>query len=166
MDFIIMNASIETVAAGKQNAGDKYVLMTVMLDDMFATKSHKECVFCPQVMIPRWEKAISENALPTFRGTYETIEGLPAYVAENSKFPRTDMTVLVELMPDGKPKYSGRQKAQEILRNVPGIRLVNAEPDTNLGIPPAPAIPAMTPEVIAALKATGVVNNPITGLPF
>ena len=166
MNFEIMECSIETIVSvpgqpAKKNAGDKYVKLKVMEESMFATKAHVECIFVDQCRIPRRQAAIDANNLPTYSARYETIENLPPYRAENSKYDLTSMTVLVELHADGSPKYSGLRKAMDILMSMPGITMVGQGSS-------APVAAAAPEEPSAELKAQRIAEgkNPLTGIPF
>ena len=151
MKFKILAAKLETIGVGKQNAGNKYVLMEVIEDSMFAEQSHNRTVFIPQSLVPAWEQAIATNNFPGFDAKYVIVNDLPQFRVKRSdgtvlETIHTSMKILVRTDEAGQAIEDANSIAKGIVETLMVKVTTSSAP---VAAEQAPAAPGVVPPAIA-----------------
>ena len=187
MKFRVFSATVKSVpltdANGvvKRNPGAKYLEMVVAENCLRPKAVHTVCSFVDSkyeaIYVPMWEEACKTPHAIDFNATYEIVDNLRPYIAEDGKVIKTSMKILVELDGEGKPCYDARDRANEIIDSLmtvvdeatvasPRPIVTTTTPITGsveppivvepAPFPPITPQPALTPEQIASLTAAGL----------
>jgi hypothetical protein len=187
MKFRVFSAAVKSVpltdanGVAKRNPGAKYLEMVVAENCLRPKAVHTVCSFVDSkyeaIYVPMWEEACRTPHTIDFDATYEIVNDLRPYIAEDGKVVKTSMKILVELDGEGKPCFDARDRANEIIDSLmtvvdeataasPRPVVTTTIPITGTVIPPVVVEPAsfppasapatLTPEQIASLTAAGL----------
>lgn len=143
--FKVTKAVIKTVEVGKQNAGNKYVLASLIEDDPYAVgEPHDRTLFVPQDNIPMWEDFIAKNSFPPYMADYKMEEGLPDYQVkrpDGTLLPtiHNRMRILSRVNAKGEFIEDTRTTALQIIDQYMVKCVVSTAPVTPVVAPVAPA---------------------------
>jgi len=120
--FRVTNASLRVIKQGRQNAGNKYLIIELVEDTPLANEFFTRYLFINQSLIAQWEEAIRTNNFPKFNGIIVVEKNLPLYVPKKNdgsvifSEPMNAMRVVVRAE-NGKPIEDSRKIAMWLIKS-------------------------------------------------